>query len=233
VPRPTKCRWVGQDLDVTYFKPKGVPLRQLAEVRLTVEELEAVRLKDVEGLEQQACAERMRVSRPTFHRVLQGARHKIALALTQGMAIRIAGGHHQYYRDGRAAETGTDEEAGRMDEATGTEEARVAVSAKGGELDSPVDERFGWCPYFVVADRGLEEGATAAKNPAVDGSGGAGIAAAQFLDSLGVRVVLTGSLGPNAARIAQAAGIRAFAAPSGVTVREALAAWRRGDLKQL
>jgi predicted DNA-binding protein (UPF0251 family) len=85
-------RRVGFIPDVTYFKPAGVPLRELDEVVLTVEELEAVRLKDHEGLEQEAAAERMQVSRPTFRRILVGARLKIAEALISGKAIRIEGG---------------------------------------------------------------------------------------------------------------------------------------------
>lgn len=93
VPRPTKCRRVEQMPEHTYFKPPGVPLGELEEVCLTVEELEAVRLKDMAGLEQEACAERMQVSRPTFHRILGDARAKIAAALVEGKAIRIEGGN--------------------------------------------------------------------------------------------------------------------------------------------
>jgi predicted DNA-binding protein (UPF0251 family) len=80
---------------VTYFKPAGIPLRSLEEVRLSVEEVEAVRLKDVEGLEQEQGAEKMNVSRPTFQRVLASARQKIADALLNGKAIRIEGGNFE------------------------------------------------------------------------------------------------------------------------------------------
>lgn len=92
MPRPTKCRRVAFMPGVTYFKPAGIPLRVLEEVRLTVEEAEAIRLKDLEGLEQEGGAERMNVSRPTFQRVLVAARQKIADALLNGKAIRIEGG---------------------------------------------------------------------------------------------------------------------------------------------
>jgi len=91
--------------EVSYFKPAGIPLRALEDVCLTVEELEAVRLKDVEGLQQEECAERMHISRPTFHRVLGAARRKIADALINGKAIRIEGGKFalpsQLFRCGR------------------------------------------------------------------------------------------------------------------------------------
>jgi len=92
MPRPTKWRRVAFIPEVTYFKPAGIPLRVLEEVGLTVEEVEAVRLKDQEDLQQEECAERMHVSRPTFHRVLGSARRKIADALINGKAIRIEGG---------------------------------------------------------------------------------------------------------------------------------------------
>jgi predicted DNA-binding protein (UPF0251 family) len=78
---------------VTYFKPAGVPARLLEGVALSVEELEAIRLKDTEGLQQEDCAQRMRISRPTFHRVLESARRKVADALINGKAVRIEGGN--------------------------------------------------------------------------------------------------------------------------------------------
>ena len=80
---------------VTYFKPAGVPLTQLQEVRLSVEEAEAIRLKDKEGLEQEKCAEKMNVSRTTFSRILDSARQKMADALLNGKAIRIEGGNYE------------------------------------------------------------------------------------------------------------------------------------------
>jgi predicted DNA-binding protein (UPF0251 family) len=80
---------------VTYFKPAGVPLIHLQEVRLSIEEVEAIRLKDIEGFEQDACAQKMSVSRPTFARILLSARQKMADALLHGKAIRIEGGHYE------------------------------------------------------------------------------------------------------------------------------------------
>jgi predicted DNA-binding protein (UPF0251 family) len=80
---------------VIYFKPAGIPLAHLQEVRLLVEEAEAVRLKDLQGLEQDECAQRMNISRPTFHRVLGAARRKLADALLNGKAIRIEGGNYE------------------------------------------------------------------------------------------------------------------------------------------
>ncbi|MHB8157999.1 MAG: DUF134 domain-containing protein [Desulfocucumaceae bacterium] len=93
--RPPKCRKVEFLPQMTYFKPAGVPLRELTEVTLTVEELEAIRLKDLMGFEQEECAEKMGVSRPTYHRILSAARQKVAEALINGRAIRVEGGNFQ------------------------------------------------------------------------------------------------------------------------------------------
>ncbi len=92
MPRPRKCCRVAFSPEVTYFKPAGIPLRMLDEIELTVEELEAIRLKDMEGLEQEPGAAKMNISRPTFQRILASARQKIAEALLKGKAIRIGGG---------------------------------------------------------------------------------------------------------------------------------------------
>jgi len=92
MPRPTKWRCVDSIPQIAYFKPVGVPHSVLDEVLLSVEEAEAIRLKDLDGLRQKECAERMHISRPTFHRVLESARAKLADALINGKAIRIEGG---------------------------------------------------------------------------------------------------------------------------------------------
>ena len=93
--RPPKCRRVAYLPEITYFKPAGIPLRVLEEVRMSVEEAEAIRLKDLEGLEQEQGAEKMNVSRPTFQRILASARQKIADAVLNGRAIRIDGGNFE------------------------------------------------------------------------------------------------------------------------------------------
>jgi predicted DNA-binding protein (UPF0251 family) len=77
---------------VTYYKPRGVPLRTLEQVGLTVDELEAIRLADLEGLYQEAAAEKMNVSRQTFGRILEAAHRKVADALVNGKALSIEGG---------------------------------------------------------------------------------------------------------------------------------------------
>lgn len=93
--RPPKCRRVEYMPHCTFFKPAGVPLYNLEEIGLSVEDVEAIRLKDLEGLEQEDCADRMGISRPTFQRILTGARAKVAEALVKGKAIRVEGGNFQ------------------------------------------------------------------------------------------------------------------------------------------
>lgn len=92
MPRPTKWRRVAFAPEIVYFKPARAPLRILDEVLLSMEEAEAIRLKDLEGLQQEECAQRMHISRPTFHRVLEPARSKLADALINGKSFLILGG---------------------------------------------------------------------------------------------------------------------------------------------
>jgi predicted DNA-binding protein (UPF0251 family) len=93
--RPQKCRRVEFLPHLTYFKPAGIPLRDLEEVSMSIEEAEALRLKDLEGLEQEQGAGKMNISRSTFQRILASARQKIAEAILNGKAIRIEGGNFQ------------------------------------------------------------------------------------------------------------------------------------------
>jgi len=90
--RPRLCRRVCCEPGVTYFKPAGIRRIDLEESVLAVDEFEAVRLNDLEGLGQETAAKRMRISQPTFHRLLASARKGIADAIVNGKAIRIEGG---------------------------------------------------------------------------------------------------------------------------------------------
>jgi uncharacterized protein len=87
--RPKKCRCINCSPNSSYFKPKGIPLVQLEEVLLSLDELEAVRLADHAGLYHEEAAGRMSVSRATFGRILDSARSKIADALINGKALKI------------------------------------------------------------------------------------------------------------------------------------------------
>lgn len=105
---------------------------------------------------------------------------------------------------------------------------RIAVTAQGTDLDSAMDPRFGRCRSFVIADSDSEE-FEAFSNDGVMASGGAGTQSAQFLANKGVDAVITGNVGPNAARALEAAGIEAYSTAAG-TVRDALQAFKAGKL---
>lgn len=106
--RPKTCRRIEAEPNVYYYKPQGVPLRKLQEETLNLDEMEAIRLADVEGLYHEQAAKRMQVSRATFGRIVQSARRKIARALVEGHAIRISGGNVErvLLRDFRCGECG-------------------------------------------------------------------------------------------------------------------------------
>ena len=92
--RPTKFRRVEFFPENNYFIPWGKPKCEIEEIVLKVEEQEAMRLKDIEDLNQEECAEKMNVSRQTFQNIIDNARKKVAIALTEGKAIKINGGHY-------------------------------------------------------------------------------------------------------------------------------------------
>jgi predicted DNA-binding protein (UPF0251 family) len=94
VARPTKWRRVGFIPEIQYFVPYEIEPDGMQENILRIEELEALRLKDLEGLEQESCATQMEVSRQTFQRILNSAREKVADSLINGKAIRIEGGNY-------------------------------------------------------------------------------------------------------------------------------------------
>jgi len=87
--RPRLCRRIGFNPNITYFKPQGVPMRELEIIELTAEEVEALRLRNTEDLEQEEAAKKMNTSQSTFQRILSSAYKKITEALIEGKAIKI------------------------------------------------------------------------------------------------------------------------------------------------
>lgn len=92
MPRPQCCRRIAHTPTCAVFAPAGVPACDLEEVVLSLDECEAIRLADLEGLYQETAAARMNVSRQTFGRILEAARKKVARAIMEGKALRIEGG---------------------------------------------------------------------------------------------------------------------------------------------
>lgn len=89
MPRPKRCRRVRINPKAYYFKPQGIPLRVLEDVSLSIEELEALKLKNIEKLSQEECAEKMNTSQSTFQRIISSAHRKVSEALIKGKAVKI------------------------------------------------------------------------------------------------------------------------------------------------
>jgi len=87
--RPRLCRKIEFNPNIIYFKPQGVPMRDLEIVELTAEEIEAYRLRHIKNMEQQEAADKMHTSQSTYQRILYSAYKKIADALINGKAIKI------------------------------------------------------------------------------------------------------------------------------------------------
>lgn len=95
MPRPKCKRKVCGKPGSDYFKPRGIPLFNLEEVVLTPDEMEAIRLADLEGMYQEHAADNMGISRQTFGRIIESAHKKVAEALIKGKALRIEAGNIQ------------------------------------------------------------------------------------------------------------------------------------------
>jgi predicted DNA-binding protein (UPF0251 family) len=146
--RPFKCRRVSFVPGVTYFKPAGIPLRFLEENRLSLEETEAVRLKDLEHLEQEECAQKMNISRPTFQRVLTSARKKIADSIVSGKALRIEGGNYELAA-GRFRNRFGNEEVNTKITRNNMEEKQMKIAVV-TENEVTISQHFGRAPFYEV-----------------------------------------------------------------------------------
>ena len=89
MPRPYCKRFVGWQPHVALFRPAGIPAEKLETAVLSLEEIEALRLADLNGQYQEAAAEHMQISRATFARIVESARRKVADAIIHGKALRI------------------------------------------------------------------------------------------------------------------------------------------------
>lgn len=143
--RPLNERRVRASVPVRAFKPARV----LEEVVLSLDEAEAIRLADLDGLYQEAAALRMAVSRQTFGRIVETARRKLADVIVNGKLLRIEGGEVVMHEEGDSI-------------------MKVAVPAREGM----VDEHFGHCEHFVVYT--LDEGKKITSEAQVDSPEGCG-----------------------------------------------------------
>ncbi|NPV93351.1 MAG: DUF134 domain-containing protein [Firmicutes bacterium] len=155
MPRPPKTRKVGFIPTATYFKPAGVPMSKLEEIQLGIDELEALRLKDVLGMDQEECARQMDLTQSTFQRIITAARQKVASAIVEGKALRVEGGKYQFVLSWVCRSCGqTWEEAG-------PEKDRITrcPSCKGVEVDNQRAHSKGpGPPPWAGAGRGRRRG---------------------------------------------------------------------------
>ena len=152
--KPKKDRRVQYPPSVVYFKPQGIPMVRLEQVTLAVDEYEAIRLVDRDGLDQQQAAEHMGISRATCARIVESAHKKVAEALTEGKAIRIEGGNVVLKQNRfRCLSCGTLWEAELSNE---TAEEQPAASCPECHSDQVIDfaRQAGWQPDGVW-QRGL------------------------------------------------------------------------------
>jgi predicted DNA-binding protein (UPF0251 family)/predicted Fe-Mo cluster-binding NifX family protein len=147
MPRPRKCRQVAFLPGITYFKPAGIPLRELEENLITIDELEAIRLKDIEDLEQEQCAVKMGISRPTFQRMIESARRKIADALLSGKAIKIQGGTFEVISLSCKCLNGCDNTQVNNNNNEGVKNMKIAVVTDDG---TTICQHFGRAQYYSV-----------------------------------------------------------------------------------
>lgn len=240
--REPKCRRVTSMPKVKVFKPVGVPLSKLEETVVKIEELEAIRLKDLVGLEQEECAASMRVSRPTFQRILSEGRRKMAEALTEGKAIRIEGGDYCLGQEHcRKAQNlikhannclypqNVANDQNESDPSPIMAWSKIAICA---DTDTPlavVDGRFGRCAYFLLWDEAQRKLESLVNN----GLGlkqGAGTGAVQELLRRGVGILICNRIGPNALTVFRKAGGTVYAAEEGMPIDMVIDRYEAGEL---
>ena len=241
MPRPRKCRRIANTPRTLYFKPQGIPMRELNEVYLPFEGVEALRLSDLEGLSQQEAAQRMRVSRHTFGRILAESRSVVSQALVRGLALRIQGGDYivaqhcpgvNRRQAGCAPDAVCPYETTHQPARTGEENDmnKIAISSEGPSLDDLMDSRFGRATGFVVVDLETMETEYIDNGSSQVMAQGAGIQAAETVARAGVNVLLTGFVGPKAFSALNAAGIKVGQGIENMTVRQALEKFTRGEV---
>lgn len=210
--RPCCVRRIGFVPGVTYFKPAGIPLKDLEEINVTLDELEALRLADLNGLYQEQAAEQMKISRPTFSRVIESARKKVADALIRGRALRLEGGPVVIQNERK-------------------KKMKVCIPVENDRgLESQVYGHFGSAPLFVLADT-----ETMRVEPLANSDRGhihGQCSPVKALAGLKPDAVLVGGIGPGALHGLRSLGIRVFRCDD-VTVAEALRRLNAGELQEM
>ena len=244
IPREAKCRRVAFIPPVKVFKPVGIPLSSLEEVVLKVEEIEAIRLKSHLNLEQEECAQMMKISRPTFQRILSEAYSKVADALSNGKGIRIEGGSYclgNGYCRRRDSKLGPMENCEFYDTGLDLQQLKqrenlpnnlIAVAAVATSTGSQLEDRFGRCNYFWLWNPDTDEYRLLEK-PQAEGAPGSGTGSAQALIQAGAGSLIVNHIGPKAFMMLQRANIAVYSGAEGKTVAEAIKMLRAEQLPKL
>ncbi len=212
--RPTQDRLVAATPNATRFAPRGVPEEGLGELSLALEELEALRLADMEGLTAIAAAEHMGVSRHTFGRILVRARRTVATVLCRGLALRVEGGHYSL-----AAEVSCPADLA----------GRVAVSCTGPTPDAVVAPLFGRSGGFLLVDLPEMRVSYLYNIRTLSEDRGAGLATVRALAGAGVGVVIGRVIGARVFHALREAGIQVCLNAEG-TMRAVLSHYCEGAL---
>jgi len=206
MPRPISERLIGAEIPARVMKPEGVSAREMEHIVLGLDEAEAIRLADYEGLYQEAAARKMGVSRQTFGRIVESARYKVANAILNGKALRIEGGEVAVKPEGETI-------------------MRIAIPSS----DGMVDVHFGHARVFLVFR--VENGDLVEEAGLVSPEGsGCKSGIASELARLGVTQVIAGSMGDGIYKILGSNGLSVVRGAKG-DAREAARSFVNGMLK--
>jgi predicted DNA-binding protein (UPF0251 family)/predicted Fe-Mo cluster-binding NifX family protein len=198
MPRPVSERVIRSDVRQCMFGPSGADTSEIEHVTLGLDEAEAIRLADLEGLYQEAAALRMGVSRQTFGRMVESGRRKVADALINRKCLRIEGGEiiRRKERDRKM---------------------KIAVPAREGQVDA----HFGHAESFVVYSIGADKTIAAEESVGSGGECGCKSGIALTLARMGVTHLVAGNMGEGAVRVMNANGIEVVRGASGAARRAA------------
>ena len=211
MPRPFRCRRIEQLPVYRSFSPDDITAAE--NVLMTVDEYEALRLMDNEGLTQEACAARMNIARTTVTAIYDSARKKVADALVNGKRLLITGGHCEY----------KPVEIGQEIIEKGNDIMRIAVTYENGEIF----QHFGHTGQFKLYDI---EGGKIVNEQIVDTNGSGHGALAGFLQAAKADALICGGIGMGAQMALADAGIKLYAGVQG-SADEAAKALAEGNLE--
>ena len=218
--RPVITRIVDIPMRTVYFKPCGKLPDDTECVTIKFEELEALRLSDLEGINQSEASKNMGISRHTFGRILAAARKKVARSLVESLPIVVTGGTNA--RRLSSAELLKDYPA-----------MKIAISAEGPTTQDIVDPRFGRAAGFVIYDTETKTLEYIDNGAAQAAAQGAGLMAVETVVEAGAKVVLSGYIGPQALEALQAVGLGTVQDMDNRTVGNVIADFEAGNLTVL